>query len=83
MSTPSNPLAHPDVFVRRHIGPSAEDQVRMLKAMGLASLAALGDGKHIVPLDACIETMRQTGRDMDVRYKETSLGGLSVSLPEC
>ena len=54
-----------------------------VKAVAAASLASLGDGQHIVPLDACIETMRQTGRDMDVRYKETSLGGLSVSLPEC
>ncbi|HHY51343.1 MAG TPA: L-serine ammonia-lyase [Alphaproteobacteria bacterium] len=54
-----------------------------VKAVAAASLAALGDGTHIVPLDACIETMRQTGRDMDERYKETSLGGLSVSLPEC
>jgi L-serine dehydratase len=54
-----------------------------VKAVAAASLAALGDGQHIVPLDACIETMRQTGRDMDERYKETSLGGLSVALPEC
>jgi len=54
-----------------------------VKAVAAASLAALGDGTHIVPLDACIETMRQTGRDMDERYKETSLGGLSVALPEC
>ncbi|MEO7221142.1 MAG: L-serine ammonia-lyase [Devosia sp.] len=54
-----------------------------VKAVAAASLALLGDGQHIVPLDACIETMRQTGRDMDERYKETSLGGLSVSLPEC
>ena len=53
------------------------------KAVAAASLATLGDGNHIVPLDAAIETMRQTGRDMDERYKETSLGGLSVSLPEC
>jgi L-serine dehydratase len=54
-----------------------------VKAVAAASLATLGDGQHIVPLDAAIETMRQTGRDMDERYKETSLGGLSVSLPEC
>jgi L-serine dehydratase len=54
-----------------------------VKAVAAASLATLGDGNHIVPLDAAIETMRQTGRDMDERYKETSLGGLSVSLPEC
>jgi L-serine dehydratase len=54
-----------------------------VKAVAAASLAMLGDGQHIVPLDACIETMRQTGRDMDERYKETSLGGLSVAMAEC
>lgn len=54
-----------------------------VKAVAAASLAMQGDGSHIVPLDACIETMRQTGRDMDERYKETSLGGLSVAVPDC
>ncbi|KQT48877.1 serine dehydratase [Aureimonas sp. Leaf454] len=54
-----------------------------VKAVTAASLAMKGDGSHFVPLDACIETMRQTGRDMDHRYKETSLGGLAVNLPEC
>ena len=54
-----------------------------VKAVAAASLAMAGTGEHLVPLDACIETMRQTGRDMDERYKETSLGGLSVSMPEC
>lgn len=54
-----------------------------VKAVAAASLALAGDGKHFVPLDACIETMRETGRDMDRRYKETSLAGLSVSVPEC
>ncbi len=54
-----------------------------IKAISAASLALRGDGSHLVPLDACIETLRQTGRDMDHRYKETSLGGLAVNLPEC
>ncbi len=54
-----------------------------IKAVSAASLALRGDGEHLVPLDACIETMRQTGRDMDEKYKETSLGGLAVNLPEC
>ncbi|WP_188910770.1 L-serine ammonia-lyase, iron-sulfur-dependent, subunit alpha, partial [Aureimonas endophytica] len=54
-----------------------------VKAVTAASLAMKGEGQHFVPLDACIETMRQTGRDMDHRYKETSLGGLAVNLPEC
>ncbi len=46
-----------------------------IKAVSAASLALRGDGRHLVSLDACIETMRQTGRDMDSKYKETSLGG--------
>jgi L-serine dehydratase len=54
-----------------------------IKAVAAASLALRGDGIHIVPLDVCIETMRQTGHDMSVKYKETSTGGLAVNLPEC
>lgn len=54
-----------------------------VKAVAAASLAIHGDGTHLVSLDACIETMRVTGRDMDMKYKETSLGGLSVSVVEC
>jgi L-serine dehydratase len=54
-----------------------------IKAVAAASLALRGDGTHIVPLDACIETMRQTGRDMSTKYKETSTGGLAVNVPEC
>ncbi len=54
-----------------------------IKAVSAASLALRGDGTHFVPLDACIETMRQTGRDMNERYKETSLGGLAVNVPNC
>lgn len=42
-----------------------------------------GDSTHRVPLDACVETMRQTGRDMSDRYKETSLAGLAVNMPAC
>lgn len=54
-----------------------------VKAVSAASLAMRGDGTHLVPLDAAIETMRQTGRDMHRHYKETSLGGLAVSVPNC
>ncbi len=54
-----------------------------IKAVSAASLALRGDGSHFVPLDACIETMRQTGADMSARYKETSLGGLAVNVPNC
>jgi L-serine dehydratase len=54
-----------------------------IKAVAAASLALRGDGQHFVPLDAAIETMRQTGRDMHAHYKETSLGGLAVNIPNC
>lgn len=54
-----------------------------VKAVTAAALALRGDGSHIIPLDNCIETMRQTGLDMSDRYKETSQGGLAVNLPEC
>lgn len=54
-----------------------------IKAVSAASLALRGDGTHLVPLDACIETMRQTGKDMSEKYKETSLGGLAVNVPNC
>ena len=54
-----------------------------IKAVSAASLALRGDGQHLVSLDACIETMRQTGQDMHVKYKETSLGGLAVNVPNC
>ena len=54
-----------------------------IKAVSAASLALRGDGKHLVSLDACIETMRQTGIDMNQKYKETSLGGLAVNVATC
>ncbi len=54
-----------------------------IKAVSAASLALRGDGTHFVPLDAAIETMRQTGVDMSEKYKETSLGGLAVNVPNC
>jgi len=54
-----------------------------IKAVAAASLALRGDGSHFMPLDNCIEAMRQTGEAMNERFKETSLGGLAVNLPEC
>ena len=58
-----------------------------IKSVAAATLALHGEGRHIVSLDAVIETMRQTGQDMAKEYKETSLAGLasnvSVGRPEC
>ena len=54
-----------------------------IKAINAAALALRGTGDHIVTLDQVIETMRQTGEDMQSKYKETSRGGLAVNVPEC
>ncbi|MDE1173573.1 MAG: L-serine ammonia-lyase [Parvibaculaceae bacterium] len=54
-----------------------------VKAINAASLAMMGDGTHRVSLDQVIETMRQTGADMQSKYKETSQGGLAVNFTEC
>jgi L-serine dehydratase len=54
-----------------------------IKAVTAASLAMRGDGEHHVSLDQVIAVMRQTGADMQAKYKETSLGGLAVSFVEC
>jgi L-serine dehydratase len=54
-----------------------------VKAINAARLAILGDGSHKVSLDKAIKTMRDTGRDMHVKYKETARGGLAVNVIEC
>jgi len=54
-----------------------------IKAINAASLALSGDGSHHVTLDQVIRTMRDTGADMQAKYKETSRGGLAVNVPEC
>jgi L-serine dehydratase len=54
-----------------------------VKAINAARLALAGDGTHVVSLDAAIRTMRETGADMHHKYKETSRGGLALSVVEC
>jgi len=54
-----------------------------IKAYTAASLALRGSGQHFMPLDNCISAMKQTGLEMSEKYKETSLGGLAVSITEC
>ena len=54
-----------------------------VKAINAARIALRGDGKHFVSLDKVIKTMRDTGRDMKDKYKETSRGGLAVNVIEC
>ena len=54
-----------------------------VKAVNAARLALCGDGEHRVSLDRVIRVMCRTGRDMSVKYKETSRGGLAVNVTEC
>ena len=54
-----------------------------VKAINASRMAMRGDGKHKVSLDKVIKTMRDTGRDMQDKYKETSRGGLAVNVIEC
>ena len=54
-----------------------------IKAYTATSLAIRGTGEHFMPLDNCIAAMKETGADMSVKFKETSLGGLAVSITEC
>jgi len=54
-----------------------------VKAINAARMALRGDGKHFVSLDKVIKTMRETGADMKLKYKETARGGLAVNVIEC
>ncbi|GAB2787855.1 L-serine ammonia-lyase [Amycolatopsis magusensis] len=53
------------------------------KAIHAARMAMRGDGSHVVTLDKAIKTMRETGADMKIKYKETARGGLAVNVIEC
>jgi L-serine dehydratase len=57
--------------------------IAAMKAINAAQMALRGDGQHFVSLDKVIRTMRDTGRDMQDKYKETSRGGLAVNAIEC
>ncbi|QGG80423.1 L-serine ammonia-lyase [Litorivicinus lipolyticus] len=57
--------------------------IAAVKAINAAQMALSGDGKHHVSLDKVIRTMRDTGKDMQAKYKETSTGGLAVNAVEC
>ena len=54
-----------------------------VKAVNASRMALIGDGQHKISLDKVIRTMKQTGMDMQSIYKETSMGGLAVNMPEC
>ncbi len=57
--------------------------IASVKSINAARMALRGDGTHHVSLDKVIKTMRDTGRDMNTKYKETARGGLAVNIVEC
>ena len=57
--------------------------IAAVKAINAAQMALRGDGEHFVSLDKVIHTMKETGKDMSEKYKETSTGGLAVNAIEC
>jgi L-serine dehydratase len=57
--------------------------VASVKAITAARMSLIGDGQHHVSLDKAIKTMRETGADMSVKYKETARGGLALNVVEC
>ena len=57
--------------------------IAAVKAINAARMALHGNGSHYVSLDKVIKTMRETGADMKIKYKETSRGGLAVNIIEC
>jgi L-serine dehydratase len=57
--------------------------IAAVKALNAARMALRGDGTHHVSLDKVIKTMRETGADMQTKYKETARGGLAVNIVEC
>jgi L-serine dehydratase len=57
--------------------------IASVKAINAARMALRGDGTHFVSLDKVIKTMRETGADMQTKYKETARGGLAVNIVEC
>jgi L-serine dehydratase len=85
-----------EIAMEHHLGLTCDPigglvQVPCIERNAMASVHAItasrmalhGDGRHFVPLDKVIKTMRDTGRDMHAKYKETSRGGLAVNVIEC
>ena len=57
--------------------------IAAVKAINAARMSMRGDGSHYVSLDQVVQTMYETGRDMQSKYKETSRGGLAIRLVGC
>jgi L-serine dehydratase len=84
--TPAQVENAAEIAMEHHLGMTCDIERNAFganKAVAAASLALRGDGTHRVSFDEVIETMRQTGADMNTKYKETSRGGLAVNIAQC
>jgi L-serine dehydratase len=94
--TPSQVENAAEIALEHHLGMTCDpvggfvqvscierDGFGAIKACTAASLANRGTGEHFMPLDNCIAAMKHTGIEMLEKFKETSLGGLAVSITEC
>jgi L-serine dehydratase len=95
-ATPAQVENAAEVGIEHHLGLTCDpigglvqipcierNAIAAVKAINAARLAINGDGSHKVSLDKAIKTMRDTGRDMKTKYKETARGGLAVNVIEC
>jgi L-serine dehydratase len=94
--TPSQVENAAEIALEHHLGLTCDpigglvqipcierNAVASVEAITAARMALRGDGTHYVSLDKAIRTMRDTGRDMKAKYKETARGGLAVNVIEC
>lgn len=49
-----------------------------VKALNAVALSLASDGSHLISLDRVLQVMKETGLDMNQKYKETATGGLAL-----
>ncbi len=94
--SPEQVLQAAEIAMEHHLGLTCDpvgglvqipcierNAIAAVKAVNAARMALRGDGTHYVSLDKVIKTMRETGADMKLKYKETARGGLAVNVIEC
>lgn len=92
--TPVQCLSAAEIAMEHHLGLTCDpigglvqipcierNSMGAIKAINAAELALDSDPEHLkVPLDKVVKTMWETAKDMHSKYKETSEGGLAVSV---
>lgn len=92
--TPEQVLVAAEIAMEHHLGLTCDpigglvqipcierNSMGAIKAINAAELALDTDPKNVkVPLDKVVNTMWETAKDMNTKYKETSEGGLAVGV---